>query len=456
MNTRYCVFGIHIYQHIVIWRKDLMRFGKKLMVAAVASLALIGTAACSNKQSSSDSSSAKIPSKINKKTEIVFWHGMNGVQQQTLKKLTKEFEKKNPNITVKLENQGSYIDLQAKLNSTMQSPKDLPTITQAYPGWLYNAAQNKMLVNLKPYINNKNVGWGSAKASNIRQELLDGAKINNTQYGIPFNKSIEVLTYNKTMFKQYGIKKVPTTMKELAEVSETIYKKSHHKVVGAGFDSLANYYVLGMKNENINFTNKINFTGSASKKVINYYADGIKKGYFRTAGSAHYLSGPFANKQVAMYIGTSAGEGYVKRGVGNKFTYDVAARPGKYTMQQGTDIYMFNKATAMQKAAAFKYMKFLTSKSSQLTWANATGYIPVNNNVIDSAAYKANKNIKLPAKLEGAMKHLYSVPAEKNSNAAYGQLDSILQNVFSAAQKGQNTNSQINAGKSKFDAAWKQ
>lgn len=433
-----------------------MKFSKKLAVAAAAALALVGTAACSNGGSKSSSSSEKIPSKITKKTTVVFWNAMPGVQGSTLKKLTNEFEKKNPKITVKLENQGAYNDLQAKINSTLQSPNNLPTITQAYPGWLWNAAQNKMLVDMTPYINDKNVGWGSAKASNIRTKLLDGAKIKGTQYGIPFNKSIETLTYNKTMFKKYGIKKVPTTMDELKQVSETIYKKSNHKVVGAGFDSLPDYYTLGMKNEGINFTDKINFTGAASKKVINFYADGIKKGYFRTAGSEHYLSGPFANEKVAMFVGTSAGEGFVKQGVGNKFTYDVAPRPGKYTLQQGTDIYMFNHASAEQKAAAFKYIKFLTSKSSQIKWANATGYIPVNNAAIKSSEYKNNKDIKLPAKLEDAMKHLYSVPVAKNSNAAFQQLSSIQQNIYAAAQKGQNINSQINAGKQKFDAAWKQ
>lgn len=431
-----------------------MKFSKKLAVLAAAGLALMGTAACSNGNSSS--SSSKIPSKITKKTTVVFWHGMVGVQQSTLQKLTKEFEKKNPNITVKLESQGTYIDLQAKINSTLQSPNNLPTITQAYPGWLWNAAKNKMLVNLTPYINNKNVGWGSAKASDIRSELLKGAQIQGTQYGIPFNKSIETLTYNKDMFKKYGIKKVPTTMAELKSVSETIYKKSHHKVVGAGFDSLSNYYVLGMKNAGVDFSSKINFSGSTSKSVINYYADGIKKGYFRVAGSAQYLSGPFANEKVAMFIGTSAGEGFVKQGVGKKFTYDVAARPGKYNMQQGTDIYMFNHATAEQRAAAFKYIKFLVSKSSQLKWANATGYIPVNNSVINSAAYKSNTSLKLPAKLSTVMKHLYSVPVEKNSNAAYAQLNSIMQTILSAAQKHQNVNNAINEGKQKFDAAWKQ
>ena len=408
-----------------------MKFSKKLAMAAVAALALVGTAACSNGGSnSSSSSSEKIPSKITKKTTVVFWNAMPGVQGSTLKQLTNEFEKKNPKINVKLENQGDYNDLQAKINSTLQSPNNLPTITQAYPGWLWNAAQNKMLVNMTPYINNKNVGWGSAKASGIRTELLDGAKIKGTQYGIPFNKSIETLTYNADMFKKYGIKKVPTTMDELKQVSETIYKKSNHKVVGAGFDSLSNYYTLGLKNEGVNFSDKVNFSGAASKKVINYYADGIKKGYFRVAGSEHYLSGPF--------------------------TYDVAPRPGKYTMQQGTDIYMFNHATADQKAAAFKYIKFLVSKSSQLKWANATGYIPVNESVVTSSEYKNNKSTKLPAKLEDSMKHLYSVPVSKNSNAAYQQLNSIMQNILSAAQKGQNVNSQINAGKQKFDAAWKQ
>ena len=432
-----------------------MKFSKKLAAFAVAGLALVTTAACSNGNNNS-SSSEKIPSKITKKTTVVFWNAMPGVQGSTLKQLTNEFEKKNPKINIKLENQGAYNDLQAKINSTLQSPNNLPTITQAYPGWLWNAAENNMLVDLTPYINNKNVGWGSAKASDIRTELLDGAKIKGKQYGIPFNKSIETLTYNADMFKKYGIKKVPTTMEELKTVSEIIYKKSNHKVVGAGFDSLSNYYTLGMKDEGVNFSSKINFSGSTSKKVINYYADGIKKGYFRMAGSDHYLSGPFANQKIAMFIGTSAGEGFVKQGVGNKFTYDVAARPGKYTMQQGTDIYMFKHASADQKAAAFKYIKFLTSKSSQLKWANATGYIPVNNSVINSSAYKSNKSTKLPAKLSSAMKYLYSLPVEKNSNAAYSQLNSIMQTILSDAQKGQNVNNAINTGKSKFDAAWKQ
>lgn len=433
-----------------------MKFTKKVAALAVAALALVGTAACSNKSNSSDSSkSTEIPTKITKKTTVVFWHGMSGSQEKTLKSLTKDFEKKNPKITIKLENQGKYTDLQAKINSTLQSPNNLPTITQAYPGWLINAANAKQLADMTPYINNTKIGWGSAKKSDIRQELLDGAKIKGTQYGIPFNKSVEMLTYNKDLLDKYGVK-VPTTMAELKSAAQTIYKKSKGKVVGAGFDSLSNYYVLGMKDEGENFTKNLNFTSSKSKKVINYYADGVKAGYFKTAGSAGYLSGDFSNEKIAMFVGTSAGEGFVKMGVGNKFEYGVAPRPSKYNMQQGTDIYMFSHGSADQKAAAFMYIKYLLGKDQQLKWASQTGYIPVTNSVINSSAYKDLSTTKVPAQLSKAMKHLYSVPVVTNSNAAYSELNPIMQNILAQAKKGKSWNSQIEAGKTKLQSTWNQ
>ncbi|WZU02531.1 hypothetical protein MGH68_06145 [Erysipelothrix sp. D19-032] len=51
---------------------------------------------------------------------------------------------RNPNIKVTLQNQSKYPDLQSKINQTIASPKDLPTITQAYPNWLWNAKQHKI------------------------------------------------------------------------------------------------------------------------------------------------------------------------------------------------------------------------------------------------------------------------------------------------------------------------
>ena len=433
-----------------------MKFYKKLALVSVAALGLVGLSACSNNNNSS-SSSTKIPTKINKKTTVNFWYSLTGTSQSALQKLTKDFEKKNPNITIKLQSQGgNYSDLLAKLVSGLQSPKDLPTITQAYPGWLYNAAKNNMLVNLTPYVNNKSIGWGSYNNSGIKKALWDGANIGGTQYGVPFNKSVEVLFYNKTLLDKYGVK-VPTNMSQLASVSAEIYRKSHHKVRGMGFDALNNYYMMQMKETyGKDFNKNLNFAAKDSVKAINYYANGVKAGYFMQAGTQKYMSTPFNNGQVAMFIGSTANEAYLKQGLKKGYVYGVAARPSQMNVQQGTDIYMFKKASAMQKAAAFKYLKFLTSKSSQLYWAKQTGYMPVNTAALNDSAYQQAKNSKIPAILSKTSKKLYFLPVTKNSITAYDQVNVNMQNILAKASKGQNWTSDIKAGKAKLDASWKQ
>lgn len=434
-----------------------MKFYKKLALVSAAALGLVGLSACSNNNNSSSSSSAKIPTKISKKTTVNFWYSLTGTSQSALKKLTKDFEKKNPNITIKLQSQGgNYSDLQAKLVSGLQSPKDLPTITQAYPGWLYNAAKNNMLVNLTPYVNNKSVGWGSYKNSGIKKALWDGANIGGTQYGVPFNKSVEVLFYNKTLLDKYGVK-VPSNMSQLASASAEIYRKSHHKVRGMGFDALNNYYMMQMKETyGKDFNKNLNFATKDSVKAINYYANGVKAGYFMQAGTQKYMSTPFNNGQVAMFIGSTANEAYLKQGLKKGYVYGVVPRPSQMNVQQGTDIYMFKKASAMQKAAAFKYLKFLTSKSSQLYWAKQTGYMPVNTAALNDSAYQQAKDSKIPAILSKTSKKLYFLPVTKNSITAYDQVNVNMQNILAKASKGQNWTSDIKAGKAKLDASWKQ
>lgn len=65
---------------------------------------------------------------------------------------------------------------------------------------------------------------------------------------------------------------------------------------------------------------------------MDYYRDGIEAGYFRTAGSDKYLSGPFANKKVAMFVGSIAGAGFVQKDAeAGGYEYGVAPRPEKST-----------------------------------------------------------------------------------------------------------------------------
>ena len=402
---------------------------KKLAFAAAAAATLVLGACGNNNDSSGSTESDEIVTELSEDTTVTFWHAMNGAQEESLTKLTEQFMDENPNIKIELQNQSSYSDLQAKVNSTLPSPKDLPTITQAYPGWLWNAAQDDMLVDLGEYINDDTIGWGDQEE--IRSALLEGAQIDGVQYGIPFNKSTEMLFYNADMLDEYGID-VPTNLEELKEASQEIFEKSNGEVVGAGFDSLNNYYAIAMKNQGVDFD----------------------KGYFRIAGSDQYLSGPFANEQVAMYVGSIAGEGFVKKDTEGKFEYDVAARPEPINLQQGTDLYMFNSATPEQRTAAFEYMKFLTSPEAQKTWAIDTGYMPVVESVLESDEYKNNPETKVAAKLEDATKELFSIPVIENADPAYNEMRSIMENILSNTD--QDVDQLIENAKPQLEDAWNQ
>lgn len=169
-----------------------MKVLKKIAALVIMAITMLTVAACSNNKKNT-TSSVNIPKNITKKTTITFWNAMVGPLQTNLQELTKEFEKQNPNIKVKLEYQGSYEDIKSKVQNTLQSPNNLPTIAQSYAGYLYTAAQGGYLQDMTPYINDTNVGWGSVSKSNINKTLLEGAQIKGTQYGIPFNKSVEVL-----------------------------------------------------------------------------------------------------------------------------------------------------------------------------------------------------------------------------------------------------------------------
>ena len=178
-----------------------MKF-KSLVKATLATASVVALTACgANSSNSSQQTETKtdIVTEVNSETTITFWHAMNGQLEKALQKLTDDFMKANPNIKVELQNQSQYKDLQAKINATLTSPKDLPTITQAYPNWLYSAAEQDALVDFTPYIENETIGF--KEGEEIRSDLMEGAQINGVQYGIPFNKSTEVLFYNADLLK---------------------------------------------------------------------------------------------------------------------------------------------------------------------------------------------------------------------------------------------------------------
>ena len=418
-----------------------MKF-KSLVSIALSVMLLVG---CSNKKQT-EQTTEEIVTELKNPVEITFWHAMNGEQETALKKLVDKFTKENSNIKVTLQNQSSYPDLQQKITATTASPKDLPTITQAYPDWLLNAMDENLVVDLKPYIENDTLKFDNY--DDILEGFRQASTIDGKIYGIPFNKSTEVLWYNKTLLDKHNIA-VPKTYEEFEKAAEDVKEKAN--IVGGGFDSLSNYYTTYLKNEGVTFDSKLDPTSEKSEDAVEYYLDGIRDGYFRIAGTDKYLSGPFGNETIALYIGSNAGEAFVKEGVGDKFEIGVAPYPAKYVMQQGTDLFVFSSATAEQKTAAYKLLQFLTTKESQIEWGKATGYIPVRKSAIESDEYKNSGTLIAPI-LADATKNLFTNPVVKGMDSAFRESNTVLESIL--ADTNSNVKSKLEAFKSTLMGIW--
>ncbi len=358
------------------------------------------------------------------KAEITFWHAMGGGQGEALENLVADFEKEHPNIKVNLQNQGNYGDLNQVLVATMQSPSDLPTITQAYPDWMLQFEDSNLVTDLTDMVKGEDgVEDYDDILPGLREEIERDGKI----MGLPFNKSTEVLWYNKTLFDELDLK-VPKNYDELKEVSKKIYEEKN--IPGVGFDSLPNFYATYLHNKGLEMDKDLDITSSKSAEAVNYYLDGIKDGYFRIAGTDQYMSGPFANEQVGAYIGSNAGEVYVKDGVEDKFEYNAAIYPAESSVQQGTNIYMFDNADDAQKKAAFEFLKYLTSKEAQIKFALDTGYMPIRKSALEDSEYKDSDSAIAPI-LADATKNLYSRPLIPGSQQAYNDVGSTLEQILS-------------------------
>lgn len=357
-------------------------------------------------------------------TEVVFWHAMGGGQGEALEGLVADFEKENPDVKITLQHQGGYGDLNQILVATMQSPKDLPTITQAYPDWMLQFSEAGMVADLTDRVKGEE---GIEDYEDIFPGVRDEIEQDDKIIGIPFNKSTEVLWYNQDLFDELGLEN-PTNFEELKEVAKKI--KEEKGIPAFGWDALSNFYVTYLKNKGIEFGPDLDVTCPESIEAVNYYLDGIKEGYFRIAGTDQYLSGPFANEQLAGYIGSNAGEVYVKEGVEGKFKYAAQAYPAEKAVQQGTNIYMFEGASDEAKDAAFRFLKYISSKDAQIKFGLETGYMPARKSAVEDENYK-NADSEIPKILETASEKLFSRPLVPGSQQAYNDVASKLEEILS-------------------------
>lgn len=308
-----------------------------------------------------------------------------------------DFNALYPNIHVVLDQRDNY---NAVLEATTQNIKsqnkaETPNITVCYADHVASYNESSFVVALDDLINDPEIGLTEEqKADFVSGFYAEGASFGDGKmYILPFNKSTEVMYYDKTFFEANGLT-VPTTWDELEAVCAKI-KEIDPKSIPLGYDSEGNWFITMTEQYGSEYTSATEphylFDNDTNKAFVKKFNEWYQKGYVTTAGLyGAYTSGLFTSTDETrcyMCIGSSAGATYQrpKKAEDGSYPFEVgiATIPqvdlnNRKVISQGPSLCIFDKDNKQEVLASWLFVKFLTTDPTfQANFAMQSGYMPV-------------------------------------------------------------------------------
>lgn len=376
---------------------------------------------------------------------IELWHSNGDTIEAALNRYADDFEVLYPNITVNIVKGGNnYDELRENLVNAIRGGQ-IPNIVQGYPDHVMEYIDNEALVSLTPYIYDSTWGYNSEIESQSFLDILLSYRRENSQYttdgeyySVPFNKSTEVMIYNKTMFDiliaDGVIDEVPTTWQGLFAVADDLMlikddvidditsslnestTLSLHKTpeeiqtikdnfVPITYDSPANAFITLLRQWGGDYTTidaqrqgVVLFDNDEARDMLSYFFDARQTVFTVPAQwGLEYGSDAFKLGQTAVTFGSTGGARYNTPDVVNgEFVFEFGVAPMPYNadhpeertaIQQGTNMSITTTGTDQDRLASWLFLKYLTSYEVQLDFALTTGYSPVRTSVYTDPIY---------------------------------------------------------------------
>jgi len=319
---------------------------------------------------------------------ITFWHGMSGVLLPAVDELTRDFNRLNPGIVVNAQYQGNYGVLNQKLIAAVAAGNP-PTISQVFPTWTDQLMRANAIVPMSRFFRGED-GLSDEDLNDLFPILRQANTFGGTMWTMPFNKSLYLLFYNVDLLKEHNLK-VPQTWDEFVAVARALTKEEGGRTVRYGFvvRPTTDYFttmLLANGGAFMRNDKEVAFNNAAGVEALQFLVDlvGKHKAAYILPG---FADADFGAGKVAMYFATNPGLSFAKAAVGGRFQVGLAPLPFKKaraTLLSGTDVAIMAKATPEQQAAAWKYIKFLTSTNGTTRWSLRTFYMPVRRSGRDS------------------------------------------------------------------------
>ncbi|MEZ0113981.1 multiple sugar transport system substrate-binding protein [Catenulispora sp. EB89] len=327
---------------------------------------------------------------------ITFEEAMTiGTLKPAMDKLVSDFQAKYPNITVKLQGDPDYGTMYTKEKAEVQAG-NAPTIGQAYESWASYFQSAGKLVPISELAGTDSPAEMSTFYKGIQTDmkLPDGKT-----WMWPFNKSVLILFANADLLAKDG-QSEPKTWDDYASVMKAV---STNGVTGSTIDPGSAtgatfgtqwFEILARANGATLYDTDgtPHLTDPGVVKALQYMKD-LKDANDLATGKNYPGETALGAQKGVFDISSAAGYGFENKTVGGKFKLDITALPsgpsGAVNELTGTNIVMFSGASADQKAAAWAFMKFITSPAEQAQWAATSGYLPVTSQALSDPVMQA-------------------------------------------------------------------
>lgn len=406
--------------------------------------------ACGGSSSTSGSSSSSTGSSTggldpNKKYTVVFYDAFgSGANKTTVAALTQQYMQLHPNVNVQIQSYADYPTLKTKITAAIAANKP-PAIAQVYEEWATQYQQANALLPLDPFISGKD-GLSQSDLADFYPVMLKDGQLGGKLYMLPFNKSVVVLYYNADALQKAGLT-VPTTiqdfMTDLTKVTKpdgSQWGLSYTPDVdfwSALYKGLGGTDFVSSDGKTADFGTGAN--AQPAQTALGELAPLVKSGAIHVTKGFSWEN-DFDSGKAVFTIASVASYPFLKQGIKGAFQFSEAPIPagpsGQYTVMYGTNLALFSGVDSDTQAAAWSYLKFLTSTQSNETFVQDTGYLPIRQSAYNSSALQ-DYYAKTPARKAGVTSLQYGFVA--SAVPAWDNCRNIISSAFISTLTGQMT-----------------
>lgn len=373
-----------------------------------------------------------LPAQAKKPREVKFWTLFTGGDGAFFDAMIDAYNASQSEVVLKNDTV-KYTDYYTKLTTALAA-KTAPDVVICHASQLVNYVPNNVFVPLDSYIKKAGVN-----ISDFEGAPLAGCTFNGKIYALPLDVHPLIMYYNKTLLKQAGIDKVPTTYAEVLAAAKIVQQKAG--VIGiACDDTTATYkaytftriYMSYLKQQGVTILNaantKANFNNEAGAKAYQLLCDMVNKDGVTPRGLDYDSSvANFKLGKAAFHFNGVWATGSFEEQPGLEF--GAAQFPAAFGANASwTDSHTFavpvqRKLNQQKVVDVVKFVDWMTAHGEM--WAKA-GHIPTRKSVVAKSEFQSLAHRKDYA---AAVKYVFTPPATPR----WGELYDLISDSLEAA-----------------------